>query len=1080
MASGLQLLGQPRLADSELPPTKPVYLLLYLAYSGEWVGREALAELFAPESDEEAARRTLRVLLNRAKALTWAEGLEVEPSRLRWQVPTDVRTFREAVGRGDWPLAVRLHQHQLLEGFPIKDAPGFEAWLELERQSLLGAWREAALRCGLELGLRGQHAQAAQLLLQLLHHDPLAEDVLAAYLQQAYLSGQREDALSAYSAFAKHIRSELGLEPLERTQKLVEQIRRVEPLALPAADTVPTIPLKLLRPPSLVGREAEQQRLLSSAQALTLVAGEPGVGKTRLLSETFPQAEVLACREGLENLPFYPVLEYLKPRLAGLPNLGAYREDLARLIPELMPSSPLPPSDPHSAKLRLLEALARALEGSRVPLMFDDLQWADSATLELLVLLATRGKRRLLGTYRKGEVAEPLGKALAALRGGRNLLEINLGPLSKAAIKNLLASLIGLEQGPPLFSEWLHRRSGGNMFFALETLKALFENGSLRVEGSGWSTPLDQITHDYSELEVPGRIAELMQRRMAGLSEPTQRVLQTACVVRGDFEARLLGSVAGLSELAVVEALEEAEAAGLVRGERFAHDLARQSLYAVLPLPRRKLLHRLWAEVLQGQAEASVVADHWLEAGRPVEAASYYHRAAHSDLGHGQHASAIAHFRRCLELGGGQAGRLEVLVDLGVQLIFDNTQESAQTLEQALAMAQQAGRTDLEAQCLGGLLEAAVFAGDKPTTEHWLSQARALKDAEIPTPRKVALLESLIEAALRDGGYAQAQDYLRQALELEPEAVSLGAFEAQIHYYRGQFAQAKRVFEGLIARNPQWVRVLSLENDLGMACLMWGALPEAVGWLERSIENWSGVPHIEALSRSNLGLAHLEGGRLEAAMAQLEQAHTLAQDFGSKTFLADVLHRKGGVWFAAGQFDLSLACCTEAVALARAVDDPFRLGYTLAATAALHTLRQEPAVAHQLLAEAEALQAWMNHPVVEVLLGRTAFTLAQVEGDPVRAAHHLERWLEAAHNYQMRHQLAWARLAQAALPQTAEPEAVLREALALARDTQAAPAQTLAAQKLGELLQDSALLREAEEIGKELEQHRLNLMARFS
>lgn len=1080
MPSGLHLLGQPRLEGSELPPTKPVYLLLYLAYSGEWVGREVLAEVFAPESDEEAARRTLRVLLNRAKALSWAEGLEVEPTRLRWRVSSDVSAFREAIGQGDWPLAVRLHQFALLEGFPIKDAPGFEAWLELERETLLGAWREAALRCGLELGQRGQNTQAAQLLLQLLYHDPLAEDVLAAYMEQAYLSGQREDALSAYSAFAERIRRELGLEPLERTQKLVEQIRRVEPLAIPTADTVSAIPLSLLRPPNLVGREHEQQRLLNSGQAVTLVAGEPGLGKTRLLSETFPQAEMVECREGLENLPFYPVLEYLKPRLAGLSSLGAYREDLARLIPELMPGSAPPPSDPHSAKLRLLEALARAFEGSHAPLVFDDLQWADSATLELLVLLATRGKRRLLGTYRKSEVGESLAKTLAALRSSHNLLEVFLEPLSKGAIQNLLAGLIGLEAGPPLFSKWLHRRSGGNMFFALETLKALFESGSLRVEGEGWSTPLDEITKDYSELEVPARIAELIERRMSALSEATRRVIQTASVVRGDFVARLLGGVAGLSELAVVEALEEAEAVGLVRGERFAHDLARQSIYTALPATRRKLLHRLWAETLQGQAEPLVVAEHWLEAGHPTQAAPFYHQAALSDLQRGQIASAVAHLRRSLELGGGGADQLEVWVELGVQLIFENAQESTQTLERSLAVARQVGRPDLEARCLSSLLEAAVFAGDREQTSRWLAQVRPKLEADLPPESKVALLQSLIEADLRDGGFAPAQAHLQQALVLDPDSVSLGAYQAQIHYYQGQFAAAKGVFERIIAQHPRWVKVLALENDLGMACFVHGVLPEAQTWLLRSIQNWSGVPHMEGLSRSNLGLVYLESGRLEAAMTELVRAKTLAEAFGSKTFLADVWHRQGGVWFTAGRLERSLDCCAQAVALARSVDDPFRLGYTLAATAAVYIFRGELLLARQMLSEVEEINASLANPVVGVLFHRIAATLAQAEGDRVGAAGAVERWLHTARTHQMKVYLSWGLLAQSGLVAPSVSEPLLAEALELSRANQVAPVQAQAARKLGLLTQNPDLLQEAQETEARLAQDRQRLLAHYA
>jgi DNA-binding SARP family transcriptional activator len=189
----LRLLGAPQVeleaGPLGLPPQKPVYLLIRLALEGDWVSREALSALFYPDQPEPEARHRLRLLVARVHALSWARGFEAETRRLRWRVPNDVLAVREALGRADWATVVALHARPLLEGFPVGDAPGFEAWLEAERAALVNAWREAALRRSGEFGARGEHREAAALLRGLLEREGLAEDVLAAYLEQSYLAG---------------------------------------------------------------------------------------------------------------------------------------------------------------------------------------------------------------------------------------------------------------------------------------------------------------------------------------------------------------------------------------------------------------------------------------------------------------------------------------------------------------------------------------------------------------------------------------------------------------------------------------------------------------------------------------------------------------------------------------------------------------------------------------------------------------------------------------------------------------------------------------------------------------------------
>ncbi len=252
MPACLYLLDEPHVRVEggrlELAPSRPTLLLIYLGYREEWVSREALAGLLWPESPEEEARHNLRVNLHRARALPWAEELEIERERIRLRVATDVAHFRQALGQGDWKAAVRWHRRPLLQDFPLQGLPTLEDWASLERQALLEAWKSAARQHALELEQSGQPGEASLLLGELLRHDLLAEDILQHYLRTAYLAGQRDAALKTYQRFVQELKQELSLEPMQATQELAQTLRRSLPLRLSPPRLEARIPLEVLHP----------------------------------------------------------------------------------------------------------------------------------------------------------------------------------------------------------------------------------------------------------------------------------------------------------------------------------------------------------------------------------------------------------------------------------------------------------------------------------------------------------------------------------------------------------------------------------------------------------------------------------------------------------------------------------------------------------------------------------------------------------------------------------------------------------------------------------------------------------------
>jgi len=263
----------------ELPAHRPVWLLVVLAYRGTWVSRDELLALFWPASDESSARHALRLWLSRAKSLPWATDVEIERQRLRWAPPTDVAAFRTALGSADWGVAVAWHRAPLLAGFSAPDTPSLDEWLHSEREALQAAARQAGLKAARQLADRGEHDAAATMLRELLAQDPLAEDVLAAYMQQASLGGRRDEALRHYQRFAEALRGELGAVPLTGTQQLAAAIERAD---LPPAEASvlplpPSIPAEVTHPPTLVGR-AEAVRRVCARVRIAIAAlrhGDP-------------------------------------------------------------------------------------------------------------------------------------------------------------------------------------------------------------------------------------------------------------------------------------------------------------------------------------------------------------------------------------------------------------------------------------------------------------------------------------------------------------------------------------------------------------------------------------------------------------------------------------------------------------------------------------------------------------------------------------------------------------------------------------------------------------------------------------
>ncbi|MFN2167289.1 MAG: ATP-binding protein, partial [Anaerolineae bacterium] len=418
-----------------------------------------------------------------------------------------------------------------------------------------------------------------------------------------------------------------------------------------------------------------------------LIAGEPGIGKSRLLQEFVtglrdqPAVVVGSSHEAERGLPYWPLVEALRPcalsaNLATLQVDPLYLAEVARLLPELrtvLPELPdLPPAELSQDQGRLFHALthwllAMARMNPPLVLCLDNLHWTDETTLSWLGYLARRIQMSpvlILGTYRTGQASAVASLRTSLMRLGL-LREIVLEGLGVAEIVQLIRHLSGRATGSMRRIQRLHRYTGGNPFFFLEILRAMFEAGILWNDGTGWSTNWDETSEGNQELPLPDTVCQAIRERVSRLSRHARQVLEAGAVLGRRFDLILVRQTSGRSEAEVVDALEMLSDRHLVSASagsyEFGHDLIRTIVYRDLSYGRCRLLHLRAATALLRlrSNDTGALARHFEAAGEPGRAARYLLRAGEQARDVYAHTEARASFDKALALLEKEAAHLQ-------------------------------------------------------------------------------------------------------------------------------------------------------------------------------------------------------------------------------------------------------------------------------------------------------------------------------------------------------------------------------------------------------------------------------------
>ncbi len=629
-------------------------------------------ELWGEEPPEKAAKAIqtyvsrLRKVLPEDLLRTRPPGYVValEPERL------DLFRFERLAGQGRQALAEDdPHQAVILlrEALALWRGPALAEFacepFAASEGSRLEELRLSALEERIEADLAlGRHADLVGELESLIAHHPFRERPRGQLMLALYRSGRQAEALAAYQDARRVLTEQLGIEPSRALQDLERDILRQNP-SLELGGTTERAPMAARQPAgasargvdvgAFVGREPELGRLrellegvLSGRGRLVMLAGEPGIGKTRTAAEFAAHAEERGvrvlwgrCYETEGAPPYWPWIEAMRSYVSGRDPHWFHAEArttaavVAELLPELrerLPGLERPPevSDPKQARFRLLDTTATFLIGAAraepFAIILDDLHAADAGSLLLLEFVAYRlGEAPLLivATYRDVELTRghPLSQTLAELTRERLFERLPLRGLAEEDVARYLEATLGVAPPEQLVGA-VHGQTEGNPFFVTEIVRLLTQEGGLTADAL--------ITSRDWSVGVPEGVRDVIGRRLNRLPARCNELLRLASIFGREFSLEQLVRLSDdLSEDDLLRLLEEALAAHLVEEVpraagryRFPHTLIQETLAAELSTTRRVRLHARIAEMLEGlygpqaEAHAAELVHHFAEA----------------------------------------------------------------------------------------------------------------------------------------------------------------------------------------------------------------------------------------------------------------------------------------------------------------------------------------------------------------------------------------------------------------------------------------------------------------------------------
>jgi DNA-binding SARP family transcriptional activator len=923
------LLGRPRLdVDGRVCALerKDAALLALLALDGP-TARVRVALLLWPDRGEAGARANLRQRLHRMRRLAGRDLVEgADELVLAAGVVHELDCLPARLAADPQSL-----EGELLGALDYADCSEFADWLVAARERWRHARRDALAAIGASLEAQDRVVAALACAERLARDEPALEPAYRTLMRLHVRRGDRAAALAAYERCRTALARELASAPDPQTRALHAKILRgaTDGISAPVPGTV-----AVLRPPRLVGRDREWAELAAAWQRgrIVVLVGEPGAGKTRLLTDfavSQPGCLIVGGRPG-DTLDAYAVLGRLLIRLlvhVQGPLPGWVDAQLGLMLPGRA-SSPAPAWNPVRLRQALVEVLKRTSADVRGVLV-DDAQFCDVATLQMLTTVSQEtgagGKSAVqwLFAVRANEVP-PMFAAWLSATDGERVQELRLATLDLQGVAALLSSLAIDGLDAEAVAPALLQHTGGNPMFLLETLRALLAPGASSAATS-WQQAVT--------LPVPVRVGELIARRLAQLPADALDLAHVAALAGQDFDAALGAAVLERHALDLADPWRELENAQVIRGAAFAHDLIFEATLRSVPAARAVDLHaRIAAWLARNSGELARIAFHWKGAQRWAEAGHAFATAAarlRSRLRRDEEAALLQEADACFARIGDDDARADVLRHL-VHAHWDRKFRPG--VRAAVALLCEVART--------------------PVARVWamIWHANLVAD-ERPDEASLAMYVAAREAAERLDDEEGGEE--RPLLYILTKEASLSAILNKVD---DALRTCRRIAE-LVDPLPAHRWIGHFHFNLGFAFEVCGHLTEAMARLDRAERIFRELDepvHVsDTRSMSTNALYHL--GHLGEATARLAAGRrTWAEVNGGRAepHTADVYIAR--YWREAGRLGPALELMLDTVERAGRIPDANLQAWAATELAALFVLLGQPARARKPLELARA------------------------------------------------------------------------------------------------------------------------------
>ena len=927
------IIGAPEIVASgsliNLNHLKAQALLYYLAATGEVFSRTYLATLLWSETGASEALHSLRSSLYRlrqglrsagaeAALLSEGESLSLKPDGFI----CDLGEFRRLLAQADEPAlakAVTLYRGPLLQGFSMPDAPVFDQWLQGEEANLSQAYFVTLERLAGWAEARQEWPVAIDYLQKMVQIDPLDENVQQRLIRASMHQGELGLALRQYRHFEDQLHQEFGMDPSPETRDLLYAALRKQRDGMPAKVISSVHTPRQTHVLPLIDREKFLEQLKGISQgvqtgrgATVLIEGEAGIGKSRLVDE-FAQPLIAGSPPWIvlqgTCSPFDDLLSY-GPFLEALQN--ATTGDLPVLPVELDPSLP---DTRGRFSWRVLQTIRSLTHSLPLLLIIEDLQWANSSTLNLFGFLSMRLQHLpvlLVGSVQHVDSIPALQRLVSLERRRGDLHLLALAPLTLEGVVTLLdASGVEADSVEDL-AEWLYARSSGSPFLLTEILAQLRKESLLKPSGDGWQLDTAHWWRWRSAFELPETTYDLLAWRLSNLSPEAYHILEILAVAGQPLPAHILSDFPGIppdqfsslvDDLATRRLIIEPPDGGLA----LPHHLLRKTLLHRLSNLHKRTIHRQLAEAMEAHMS-------W------EDGAALFQFAMHAVAGE--------------DIGRARRYGLAVLPDLPQDYTGAETVDFVHHLHDLLAPSASAGEMATLTHALGTLHQS---IGQLEVASQWLKDSLGWAKKAGNLPAQAAAHFEMSELALMANDYRKSMEAAQAGLAETMSAIPIykpDSIEALALLGRGRrLLGAAFAMEGsnLAAAEEHLheavkaLRRTGNQSDLCAALFELGNISAQRGDLHSALNFYGEAAHTAeaghihyylALARNNFAYHNLLLGQIEEAEKSATQGVKVAELHDLLAALLHLYSTRGEIHLYLGEWKLAELSFQRGLAIA--------------------------------------------------------------------------------------------------------------------------------------------------------------------